>query len=306
MTLDVMVKKAASSQTTLIGQREHCSLDPACLASLGLVLGSQIRVRRGADQLALYTVSETRQESIDTTVRMALVARERLAAPDEFDAVIDTEVVNTTLSDEQAREDSEFVERLDDDGRQCELVVLAPHGGSIEEHTDDQAERFASTLTDACVSVSAWRCRGFKTDGGAFARWHITSTDISEASFPLLRTIRRRGFANAVAFHGMSEPGVIIGGGAPLALKEQIAAALRTVVSGSNIKVRIADPSEEYDGDSPDNIVNRLTASGTNGVQIEQSLEARAHCGMAIADAVAGVYRLDLAQLRRKSTAGSV
>jgi phage replication-related protein YjqB (UPF0714/DUF867 family) len=294
MTLDVMVRKALSSQTTLIGRGEHCSLDPACLASLGLVLGSQIRVRRGAAQLALYTISETRQESIDTTVRMALVARERLDAPDEFDAVIDTDVVNTTLTDEQAREDSEFVERLDDDGRQCELVVLAPHGGSIEEHTDHQAERFASVLADACVSVSAWRCRGFKAGGGAFARWHITSTDISEASFPLLQTIRHRGYARAIAFHGMSEAGVIIGGGAPLPLKQQIAAALCSALTGSNIEVRIADPSEEYDGDSPDNIVNRLTASGTNGVQIEQSLEARDDYGMAIADAVAGVYRAQL------------
>ena len=41
---DGSVKKAFSSQTTLIGQGEHCSLDPEGLASIGLVPGSQIRV----------------------------------------------------------------------------------------------------------------------------------------------------------------------------------------------------------------------------------------------------------------------
>ena len=60
--------------------------------------------------------------------------------------------------------------------------------------------------------------------------------------------------------------------------------------SGVN-PVRIADPAENYGGDSRKNIVNRLTAGGGNGVQIEQSLEARTEYWQAIADAVAAVYR---------------
>lgn len=294
MTLDVVIRKALGTQETLVGHPEHCSVDPACLAALRLVLGSQIRVRRGTAQVAVYTISETREESTDSTVRMALVARERLDTSEEFDAIIDTQVVNPTLTDEEARASSEFVERLDDDRQQRELVVLAPHGGTIEEHTDDQAEHFASSLARTRVGVSVWRCRGFRTGGGAFARWHITSTDINEASFPLLKTIRHRRFAYAVAFHGMSKPGVIVGGGAPLALKQRIAEVVRSVLAGSKIDVRVADPSEDNDGDSPDNIVNRLTASGTYGVQIEQSLEARECHGMAIADVVAGVYRAQM------------
>ena len=54
--------------------------------------------------------------------------------------------------------------------------------------------------------------------------------------------------------------------------------------------MRIATASENYDGDSPDNIVNRLTAGGTHGVQIEQSIEAREGFWKAIAHAVADVY----------------
>lgn len=52
----------------------------------------------------------------------------------------------------------------------------------------------------------------------------------------------------------------------------------------------IAVPFENYDGDSVRNIVNRLTAGGANGVQIEQSLEARNGFWKVIADAVASVY----------------
>src|SRR5215213_4455423 len=41
--------------------------------------------------------------------------------------------------------------------------------------------------------------KGFKKGGGAFARWHITSTDISEESFPKLKTIIGRHFKYASA-----------------------------------------------------------------------------------------------------------
>jgi phage replication-related protein YjqB (UPF0714/DUF867 family) len=293
LTLNIAVRKALSSQASLIGRSEHCSLDPERLAWLQLVPGSQIRVRRSAEELALYTISEARQEPDDTVVRMALAARERLGTPDEFEAVLDTQVPHPTLSDEEASACSEFVERLDDDGRQHTLVVIAPHGGMIERHTDDQAERVMSLL--GADLASAWRCKGFQTGGGAFARWHITSTDISETSFPLLQTIRQRRFARAVAFHGFSDPGVLVGGGAPLLFKEKIAKELARALAGSQIRVRIADPSEQYDGDSPLNIVNRLTACGTNGVQIEQSIEAREGYWETIAEAVASVYQRETA-----------
>ena len=282
------VKKALCSQSTLLEHGEHCSLDPGRLASIGLVPGSQIRVRRNAQQFALYTVSETRQEAIDTSVRMALAARQRLGTTYEFDALVDTQVPHPTFSDLDAETHSEFVERLDDDRCQRALVAIAPHGGAIERHTDDQAERVASLLGGE--RASAWRCKGFRAGGGAFERWHITSSDISGESFPLLRTILTRGFTHAVAFHGFSQPDVLVGGAAPLPLKREIAAAIERVLAGSGIPVRIADSSEHYDGDSPANIVNRLSACGANGVQIEQSLEARNLHWQSIADAVARVY----------------
>jgi phage replication-related protein YjqB (UPF0714/DUF867 family) len=285
---DGLVRKAFGSQSTLRDRGEHCSLDPERLAALGRVPGSQIRVRRSAAEFALYTVSETRQELPDTTVRMAPAARQRLGTTDEFAATIDAQVPHPTFSDAEAQENSEFVERLDDDGCQRALVVLAPHGGAIERHTDGQAEHVASML--GSYGASVWRCKGFKAGGGAFDRWHITSSEIHEASFPLLRTISARGFAHAVSFHGFSGPGVLIGGAAPLPLKEEIQRALQGVLAGTGLEVRIAGSSEDYDGDNPRNIVNRLTAGGANGVQIEQSLDVRNGFWEPIAEAVAAVY----------------
>ena len=295
------VRKAFSSQSTLLDRGEHCSLDPERLESIGLAVRCQIRVKRADDQFALYTVSETRPEPKDTIVRMGFQGRQRLGTADEFEATFDTQVPHPTFSDVEAVENSELVERLDDHWEHQELVVIAPHGGAIERHTDEQAERVGALL--GCDRASVWRCKGFKLGGGAFERWHITSTDINERSFPLLKKISSRGFACAIAFHGFSEADVLIGGGAPLTLKGEIAKAVERALGGSGIRVRIATASENYDGDSPDNIVNRLGAGG-NGVQIEQSIEAREGYWQPIAHAVADVYRVEMNR-RRWSYDGS-
>ncbi len=57
----------------------------------------------------------------------------------------------------------------------------------------------------------------------------------------------------------------------------------------------IAQPGDELGGSSPRNIVNRLTASGTGGIQIEQSSAVREGYWQDIADAVADVYGPKLA-----------
>ena len=82
-------------------------------------------------------------------------------------------------------------------------------------------------------------------------------------------------------------------------LREEIRCAIEAATSGSGIWVRIATPDDEFGGDDPSNIVNRLTAGGAGGVQIEQSLPARRDHGPAIADAVAAVYARWLRPRRR-------
>lgn len=287
-THPALVRRALTSQDTLRNRQERCSVDPDALRALKLGRGSQVRVRRGTNQVALYTISEVRDEPDDAIVRMAAVARRRLDTDEEFDATLDSRVLRSTLSDEEARDRSEFVERLSDNGRQRWLIALAPHGGAIERQTDLQAERVTELLGP--TRASAWRCKGFKTGGGALEAWHITSADISDASFPLLRKVACRGFAHAVAFHGFSNAGVLIGGAAPEDVKQAVAEAIREVLRGSTIRVRLAQPEDDLDGNDPKNIVNRLTREGAGGVQIEQSATARDRFWEPIATAVAKTY----------------
>jgi len=131
---------------------------------------------------------------------------------------------------------------------------------------------------------------------GASRRWHITSTDINEASFPLLGKIINRGFANAVSFHGFSRKDeddsaadIIIGGGAGRPLKRLIREALKKALPSSFV-VQLAPPGSPLEGKDARNIVNRL-ALKRNGVQLEQSRRVREQHWQEIADAVADVYR---------------
>jgi phage replication-related protein YjqB (UPF0714/DUF867 family) len=289
-TATTTIKKAFDTQDDLKTHREHCAVAARTLASLDRVRGQQVRVRHD-DGFALYTVSELLHETTASVVRMGLPGRQRLRPdpePDgEFDGVLDTTVADPDLCDEDARTAGELVERLDDDGSQTHLIAIAPHGGDIEPHTDEQAERVADRLGSQLAS--AWRCKGWRPNGGAFVRWHITSTDIDPSSFPLLGTVASRRFTRAVAFHGFDdEAGVLIGGTAPGAVKERVRGAIAGVLP-ADLKVRIAEPRERYAGDDPNNIVNRLSPCG--GIQIEQGSSPRDDHAIAIADAVADVLR---------------
>lgn len=288
---DGKVWKAKSEQVEIIASGERMSADPDKMATIGVTVGQQVRVTNHANnELALYTFFEEMQETYEYNARMGASGRARLsqdATPILVD--VDSVVPHPTLTDAEAEQQGEFVERLDDNGAQAILAVLAPHGGMIENYTDEQAERVMQQLENQ-LNVTCWRCKGFKPGGGCFARWHITSTEICERSFPGLATIIDRHFAFAVAFHGCSEDGITIGGGAPDHLKQEIKAALEQALQGAGIPVYIADASSPYAGSSPANIVNRITMNGGGGIQIEQSMEARADHWQAIADAVAGVF----------------
>jgi phage replication-related protein YjqB (UPF0714/DUF867 family) len=290
-TYEASIKKALSpEQADLIDHKEHCSADREKLGTVGRLLGHQVRIKRNDGEYGLYTVSEVRQENPDKIVRMGKGGRERLGTSDEFDATLDSQVPRPALADFEAEAQGEFVERLDDNGWHPGLIAIAPHGGAIEPHTDHQAERVASQL--AGKSVSSWRCKGWHPKG-AFEHWHITSTDTHEASFPLLNAVISRGFRYAVAFHGFDDANIphdiLVGGLAPDALKENVKEAIEGVV-GSDFTVHVTKPDEQFGGDDKRNIVNRLTAGGANGVQIEQKIGPRDKYAPAIADAVANIY----------------
>jgi phage replication-related protein YjqB (UPF0714/DUF867 family) len=251
----------------------------------GLMIGDQIRITRGPDDYALYTIVERRISDNPNILRMGLNARQRLGTANGFQANVINPVVAVGLTDAQAQLTDEFVERLVDDGRNTGLVVLAPHGGMIEARTDLQAE-----LVTAALGCSSWICKGYKQGGGGYRRWHITSTRLSPRSFPGLGEIANRGFDQAVAFHGISSGGVLISGTAPRALKIMVRAAIVAAVRDPGIEVTIVQPDDDTSGGSPHNVVNWLTADGRAGLQIEQSAAVRSKYWRQIAEAVAAVY----------------
>ncbi|HLT38468.1 MAG TPA: poly-gamma-glutamate hydrolase family protein [Enhygromyxa sp.] len=280
---EVEVGRALLEQT-LIDDRQRLSL-PGKLSGL-CGIGRQLRVTRPGFGAALYTLEECRDDDDPDLVRMNLLARQRLGTPDTFAGIVSNQVTASGLSDAQAQSQGEFVERLVDNGHYSGLVVLAPHGGAIEPQTDKQAEHLAALL-----GASSWICKGWRTGGGAFDAWHIRSTDLHPDSFPGLEAIAKRGFAYAVSFHGMDSiaGGVIVGGGAPLELKKLVVNAIKAAV-GTSISVGVAAPTDIYDGDSKSNIVNWLTADGYGGIQVEQDRVSRVDHGLAIAEAIAGVF----------------
>lgn len=283
------VVKASKDQGGLIASREHCSVDPDRLRAIGVRAGGQVRVTRDDGAIGLYTV-EAREEPDESVVRMGLAGRARLGAGDAFAVRVVAAGPHPTLTDADARRLGEFVERSDDDGKSNGLLVLAPHGGAIERHTDDQAERVARALNASGKPVTAWRAEGYAPAGGtasASTRWHITSTDIDEASFPRLGAIAGRRFAHAVSFHGMAGPGILIGGGADPASKREVADEIRKALP-PDFPVTVAGVGTGLSGSHPRNVVNRY-CDGT-GIQVEQSGPARRDHWRAVADAVARVY----------------
>lgn len=314
-------------------RREHCSANSNQIDMIGLTPGQQVRIERPRENgtiYAPYTIDayEEVEEEPDNVVyvgyseikdleeRLGLSSAD-LSSAESFPCTINAQVAAVGLTDAEAEACSEFVEHLAHNDYNRELVVIAPHGGFIEEHTDTQAQHLAQQLPSNCVSV--WMCKGFNKneDGGALARWHITSTDISEESFPKLKTIYGRQFKYAIAFHGMDDPDnntICIGGSEPnpdpddldclkeeISLKEEIKCAIEKAVEGSGsdpdgIKLEVVLGGTDdkrcprsFNGNNPRNIVNRL---GTIGVQIEQCEKARnAKYRLKIADAVVKAIR---------------
>ncbi|NVB42025.1 poly-gamma-glutamate hydrolase family protein [Pseudenhygromyxa sp. WMMC2535] len=283
---DVSVRHAFLNQLTLITDECACSITPELAAMADLDIGDQVRITRDSDNYALYTVKSILSDNNDIfTVRMGLSGRQRLGTSEDTQAELRTSIFASTNSINAAKNQSEFIEELIDDDSHTGLIACAAHGGWIESRTDKQAERLRQVL--ASKNPSSWICRGYRQGGGSYDRWHITSEDLSTRSHPGLAAVANRGFAYAVSFHGMSNGSVLIGGGGPLELKQAIRAAILMMTGNSNLEVYIAQPDDLFNGDSPKNFVNWLTAGGNGGIQIEQSYAVRQTYWREIADAVA-------------------
>lgn len=286
--------------------KEHCSVNVDQIKTIGRNLSEQVRLELTTENgiiPAVYTVGKVHQEEWDRVYVGSKIVDFVKCLHDNTDPCmgrVKAKVTVEGLDEEQAKLQGEFIEQLRDNGQNQRLVVIAPHGGEIENKTDNQAEIVRSEISPDDVSddVSLWICKGFdKEDKSANERWHITATQINEKSFPMLNTIYYRKFKYAIAFHGWLRDNICVGGSKDnktvdklkVEIKDAIWKALREL--NSDIQVNVSGCPEcpgEFNGDNPDNIVNRLAI---NGIQIEQCKEVRKNYYRPIAEAVAKAIR---------------
>jgi phage replication-related protein YjqB (UPF0714/DUF867 family) len=278
---------------------EHCAVDPASLEAIDSALGRQVLIRNASGRLALYTATELINDPAPA-VHVGTEGLARLAGPtDPPDAQCGATVeTDFTEGDAPARLTEELLGE-----HATGLAILAPHGGRIEPGTDLQAESVYKTLALQAKPVRAWIARGFNPTG-AHRCWHITSSEISEQSFPKLgslfaSTTARGPYAHALAFHGHNDSeAVVVGGGLPrndahTTLKTQLSLKIRIALEAVMDEPPVVEVSlfGPLAGAQRKNIVNRVTVRG-NGIQIEQPAAVRADEAQreAIADAVAEFY----------------
>lgn len=187
----------------------------------------------------------------------------------------------------------------------ADLVIAAPHGGSIEKATSDQLAHLRRRLSTLGLAPAVWDCRGEWEDGPSSRRWHVDPAAIQRRSFPGLDYLMTAfpPFSYAVALHGFrwgprdddphqDKRGIVLGGRAPISDKLAIRQAIEVELGISGlVAFYLADESTGdhsfpgLDGDLADfdgtpalrgtgarDVVNRLSP---HGLRIEQSRGVR-------------------------------
>lgn len=262
-------------------ERENLVVHPDLFAQIGKVRRSHVRLLDIANNEApsVFTLAHydgNLEPSDPTVIWIGPQAYTRLGkSPGDapFQVKMRTEVVSV-LTQAQAISQGEFIEEIFDDGVQSDFAILSPHGGDIEVKTDLMSKALYDNLQGQSKNASVWWAEGYATGSDpvdAFAKWHITATDVFAGDFPKLQTLVTRQFTHTMSFHGLSAGNdLLLGGNAPY--KAALKTALETDIPGLTV---ILTSLEELDGDSPRNLINRYNVSGTNSVQLEIGFTAR-------------------------------
>lgn len=260
-------------------------IDAERLREQHVEMGEQVRLSATERSASYESVLETVPSTVfKESVWNCESACKKLEVPTESELEVTAYAPHPEYTTrKEAEKNDEFVEYLNEFGDQSRIVSTAPHGGRIEFKTEDQSRLVAERL-----GGTDWSCVGFNSGGGAYDRWHITSTELSRRSFPKLDAIADREFDYAVSFHGFGEDGIAVGGGATRELKETVCDAIDDATNG-DYEVYIPESSSPYAGNSSANYVNWLTAD-RDGIQIEQSMQARREDWREVAEAVVSVF----------------
>lgn len=288
---DIDVLKAKTEMLSYLTD-ENCTIDDELRVELGLAVGDQFLLTRqsNSDIYGLVTIHSDYEDGSDNNdIRMRLSGRERFDTTNSFDAWAEPWSALQLETDSWLQANDEMGEFLDEtNSTHTEVVFIAPHGGLIENYTDHMAKWAYDYVDGANGNASAWYCAGYQSEIGAYDAWHVTSTAINPSSFGYLDDISTRGFDYAVSFHGYGESDIGVGGRASSALKTEVKEAIEDAVGTAYDVVILTSGS--YAGTSANNVVNWLTSSGDDGVQIELPYGARRNYGQDIAEAVAAVF----------------
>lgn len=275
------------------------------LGAVGRTTGEQVRVRRGDDEYAVYTIDREDSDGENAAFANEL-ARARLDLDDvdwedigdcrvacprpsvdvpindegEVEVEVDPTVVDPDLSVEEAEAQSEYVEVVD--SSEANAIVLSPHGGDVQPHTGEQAETVVDELDG---DIAHWGTRGYSTGGGAFVRWYVPSYNMSEGSYPGLAAVSENEYEYAISFHGTCDPVVQIGGQAPESFRAEVRDAINEVLAGTDHEAVLGSGDYRVDGDQT--LPNRLASRC--GIWIGQDEASRERYGTEIARAVADV-----------------
>jgi hypothetical protein len=266
------------------GRKRFIILSDALVEDFGFGDYEQVRVRNQADpevqwqrRPILYSTrtdpsfNSSNSEENSYTAWMSEDAMKRIGLGSQGEIKIDPFAPNPNIdSREEAKGLNEFVEQsINGKYEEEELIALAPHGGDIAKNTERQALLVASETT-----YSAWITAGYDDEDSAFERWFVSPNLINPDSFYQLEILLSNNeYEYAVSFVQIDETEhIVIGGLGDRELKQKYKEQIKKEVPDRfTVEVEL---SGEYDGTDTRNIVNSVTESGTNGVQVAQSSEA--------------------------------
>lgn len=261
---------------------EAISVEDNFLSSISFSVGDNVRVHnKDRDSYAMKTIQRTHTEDGgEDWIRMGYDARATFydsneTVPDTFDAAMLSRAQPLGIQTEsEADSNGELVNEWYREPN-ANIAVIAQHGGLVESGSDEIGKFVAKYL-----DCSYWTAIGYDGPSGAFDKWHITSTDIDVDSWSGLYWINKQApFDLVLSIQGFSGSENVIGGRADLELRENIASRIDAVYDNTDAVVvgknTDSSPHGSIDGDSDDNIVNRLSKNLDNGVQIEFTYDSR-------------------------------
>ncbi|MDC0745074.1 poly-gamma-glutamate hydrolase family protein [Polyangium mundeleinium] len=241
--------------------------------------GEQLLIKRGTTLRGLCTVDGVASSTSDIQVSQTLFTN-RVALAGETTSATGVTVSNeyasgvapaiaepaTTISAVKNSSSNKVREFLSRDAN-TKVVYTAPH--PFEDYTFDQVE---GIYNHNPTRNGAWVVGINSNDPSADAKFHITSTDISWRSFPLLQSFVPNQVYYSVSFHRHACSGVDIqvGGSIFPEFRQGVAEILSEYLQGEGLDIAWSNTSGcDLAGSNQFNYVNWIGSYG--GVQIEQS-----------------------------------